>query len=119
MANSKRDRLTVDPNGSWRLYTNTLPPNSIPLGTVTIGMETGALIRMKATGSYMQVNAGAMRGLDGRKVSAALGITGRPTEVDGGKRINVYLDKKSIERATKLGDGNVSEGIRRALGQAT
>lgn len=40
---------------------------------------------------------------------------GRPAEMKGGKRVNVYLDDASLARAAKLGDGNVSEGIRRAL----
>jgi len=40
---------------------------------------------------------------------------GRPSEMEGGKRVNVYLDAASLERAAILGGGNVSEGIRRAL----
>jgi hypothetical protein len=40
---------------------------------------------------------------------------GRPAEMESGKRVNVYLDGPSIERAKSLGDGNVSEGIRKAL----
>lgn len=40
---------------------------------------------------------------------------GRPHELAGGKRVNVYLDAASLERAAKLGRGNVSEGIRVAL----
>lgn len=43
---------------------------------------------------------------------------GRPVSMRDGKRVNVYLDRKSLERAAKLGDGNVSAGIRRALDQA-
>lgn len=43
---------------------------------------------------------------------------GRPAELHGGKRVQVYLDSISIEIATKLGGGNVSEGIRKALKQA-
>lgn len=42
-------------------------------------------------------------------------LKGRPTELTGGKRVNVYLDDDSLHRAEKLGDGNVSGGIRRAL----
>jgi len=38
---------------------------------------------------------------------------------DGGKRINVYLDAESIARATKLGEGNVSLGIRKAINSRT
>lgn len=40
---------------------------------------------------------------------------GRPVEMEGGKRVNVYLDAASLARAAELGAGNVSEGIRIAL----
>lgn len=43
---------------------------------------------------------------------------GRPNEMTGGKRVNVYLDDESLAIAAELGDGNVSEGIRKALQQA-
>ena len=43
------------------------------------------------------------------------GQAGRPTELEGGARHNVYLDTASIARARKLGKGNISEGIRIAL----
>ena len=90
-------KITVDTAGNWKLYTNTLPANST------------------ATGAYVQVNAGAIRNLDGRKVVAALGMAGRPSEMEGGKRVNVYLDAESLAIAAKLGNGNVSDGIRKAL----
>ena len=119
MTHNNRGRLTVDVNGNWRLYTNTLPANATPLGTVTRDVgDTGALVRMDKAGVYAQINAGAIRNLDGRKVAAALGITGRPEEMDGGKRVNVYLDAASLERARDIGNGNISEGIRIALAMA-
>ena len=119
MTHSNRGRLTVDLNGNWRLYTNTLPANSTPLGTVTRDeSDAGALVRIEATGVYVQVNAGAIRSLDGRKVAAALGTAGRPAEMTGGKRTNIYLDGDGRSVAEKLGNGNVSEGIRIALAQA-
>ena len=40
---------------------------------------------------------------------------GRPSEMAGGKAVKVYLDAESIAIATRLGNGNVSEGIRKAL----
>lgn len=43
---------------------------------------------------------------------------GRPSEMSGGKKVNTYLDAESIAIATKLGNGNVSDGIRKALKQA-
>ena len=119
MTHNNRGRLTVDVNGNWRIYTNTLPANATPLGTVTRDVgDTGALVRMDKTGVYAQINAGAIRNLDGRKVAAAMGITGRPEEMDGGKRVNVYLDASSLERARDIGNGNISVGIRIALAMA-
>lgn len=43
---------------------------------------------------------------------------GRPAELEGGKRVQVYLDAESLAIAAKLGNGNVSDGIRKALKQA-
>jgi len=40
---------------------------------------------------------------------------GRPAELDGGKRRNVYLDDESWGLAKRLGNGNASDGIRMAL----
>lgn len=39
---------------------------------------------------------------------------GRPADISG-KKVNTYLDAESITIATRLGKGNVSEGIRKAL----
>lgn len=39
---------------------------------------------------------------------------GRPVTIDA-RRVNVTLDKRTIEEARKLGDGNISEGIRLAV----
>lgn len=119
MTHANRGRLTVNKDGNWRLYTNTIPANSTPLGTVTRDeFDTGALVRIDDTGVYVQVNAGAIRSLDGRKVAAALGIAGRPPEMSGGRKVNTYLDADSIAIAMRLGNGNVSEGIRKALRKA-
>lgn len=43
------------------------------------------------------------------------GRAGRPAELEGGKRVNVYLDAESLSIADEIGDGNVSNGIRKAL----
>lgn len=44
--------------------------------------------------------------------------SGRPNEMEGGKRVQVYLDAESLAIAKKLGKGNVSQAIRKALKQA-
>lgn len=117
MNHDKRSRLSIELGQKWKLYTNTLPEGSEALGVVTHGGETGALVKM-LTGKYVQINAGSIRSLDGRKVNAALGSAGRPEEMSGGKRVNVYLDAKSLSLASKIGNGNASEGIREALNLA-
>lgn len=118
MGHENRGRITVDTNGKWGLYTNTIPVGSEALGTVTLGIgDTGALVRMQS-GVYVQINAGALRSLDARKVAAALGqysFGGRPKTIDGARRVNMYLDEHSIAKAKELGRGNLSEGIRAAL----
>lgn len=73
MTHNNRGRLTVDLGGKWRLYTNTLPIGSKPLGTVTRGIgDAGALVLIEATGLYVQCNAGSLRSLDQAKVMAAI-----------------------------------------------
>jgi hypothetical protein len=114
-----RGRIVVDTNGNWRIYTNSIPAGCTVLGTVTRdGIETGALVQTEA-GIYSMLNARVYRGLEQRKVAAALGLeppaVGRPPEMTGGKAVKVYLDTESIATAQQLGGGNVSEGIRKAL----
>ena len=43
---------------------------------------------------------------------------GRPEEMQGGKRRNVYIDDASWAKAVSVGTGNVSDGIRIALARA-
>lgn len=40
---------------------------------------------------------------------------GAPAKLDDGRRVNVFLDKTSLDIAAQAGAGNVSEGIRAAL----
>lgn len=70
MAHASRGRLTVLLGGPWRLYTHPLAGWEM-LGTVQRGMEIGALARSPA-GIYAQINAGAVRSIDQRKVAAAI-----------------------------------------------
>lgn len=43
---------------------------------------------------------------------------GRPAEIEGARRVNVMLDAATIEAAKKLGAGNLSAGIRKAVKEA-
>lgn len=40
---------------------------------------------------------------------------GRPPLPGGAVRVNLTLDRRTIERARALGDGNLSAGIRKAV----
>lgn len=73
--NNSAKRITVTLKG-WQLY---LLPGDLRrtdidwIGTVQSGSgESGALGRIRATGTLVQVNAGATRTLDQRKAEAAL-----------------------------------------------
>jgi len=72
MGKTERSRVFVAPGGPWKLYQRHAPDGWDMLGTVQRGLEIGALARNKATGEYAQMNAGAVRSLDQRKVAAAL-----------------------------------------------
>ena len=50
--------------------------------------------------------------------SDRLSSPGRTPEMRGGRRVQVYLDSESLAEAAKLGNGNVSDGIRKALKKA-
>ncbi len=115
MNHDNEGRLIVDTAGHWALYAPALPPGSVALGTVRReNGDEGALVRFERTGQYAQVNAAVVRTLDGRKVAAAMGTAGRPTEIDA-RRVNVTLDEVTIEQAKKIGGGNLSAGLREAV----
>lgn len=70
MTGLNRGRYTVQIDGPWRLYTHQLPGWTM-IGTIQRQMEIGALGRSPA-GIYAQINAGAIKLLDQRKVLACL-----------------------------------------------
>lgn len=80
MTHTNRGRITVDIDGRWGLYTNTIPTGSLALGTITrdIG-DTGALVQIKATGVYVQVNAGVVRTIPQAKIKAAIDAARKKT----------------------------------------
>lgn len=73
MSGPNRGRLAVLMGGPWRLYTHPLPGWQM-IGTVQRGFEIGALAKSN-TGLYAQINAGAVRTLDQRKVKATISGT--------------------------------------------
>lgn len=71
MSSLNRGRYTVIIDGPWRLYATIQPKGWVMIGTVQRDMDIGALA-LSPAGLYGQINAGAVRALDQRKVKAAL-----------------------------------------------
>jgi hypothetical protein len=65
----KRQDITYQPRGNWRLYTQTLPAGATALGVIGVGVQSGALIRTQA-GVYAQINAGCIKVLDQTRIEA-------------------------------------------------
>ncbi len=91
-----RGRLTVDTNGKWQLYTNTIPPGSVPIGTVAFyDFDPGALVVFpEPSQEYWQVNAGMMTPLPQRKVKAAIA-----------EMSNKSLEKSGVDKLLTLAGG--------------
>ena len=71
MTGLNRGRYTAQVNGPWRLYTRVCPADWQMIGTIQRGLDIGALAK-SPMGVYCQINTGAVRALDQRKVLAAL-----------------------------------------------
>ena len=71
MTGINRGRYTVQINGPWRLYSRICPPGWKMIGTIQRGVEIGALA-LSPAGIYVQLNAGAIRSIDQRKLCASL-----------------------------------------------
>lgn len=86
-----------------------LPAGAKIIGGYSDDHRAGALIELK-NGNWICGNAGAHTNVYKPK--------GRPQEMHGGKRRNVYIDDESWAKAIELGKGNASEGIRAALAKS-
>lgn len=71
MTGLNRGRYTITTHGPWWLYTNVCPIGWQMVGTIQRGLEIGALA-ISPAGIYSQINAGAVRALDQRKVLSCL-----------------------------------------------
>lgn len=109
-------KIKVEQPGTPQLYQPRPVDGWETVGTVMQGEhDAGALVRNAQTGIYAQANANVLRSLDQRKIKAALGEFANARKLQGGRRVNVYLDAESLAKASRIGGGNVSEGIRIAL----
>jgi hypothetical protein len=61
-------RVSVDLAGNWRACTDMLPKACEVLGTVSIGVNTGALVRLADTRALVMVKTGEIAMLNQRQV---------------------------------------------------
>ncbi|QXP83010.1 hypothetical protein [Methylococcus sp. Mc7] len=74
MATSIRpDKIVINPEGKWRMFTSTIPPGGKPIGTITRnGYDTGALVYLPQTGRFVKVNRGVCASLNKPQISRIL-----------------------------------------------
>ena len=82
---------------------------------VRYGVDVSGIDHIRDTDEAVRRLDAASRALYERIHSLHQRVPGRPSNMSGGKKVNTYLDAESIAIATSLGNGNVSEGIRKAL----
>jgi hypothetical protein len=106
----------------WTLYTPEEPPGITLYGTVVElwdrdlqPLRPGAFGEITETHEYVRVKNGCVVKLRQKRAIDALTRAGRPPVLTGGRRVEVYLDDRTIELARKLGDGNLSAGLRKAF----
>jgi|JI10StandDraft_1071094.scaffolds.fasta_scaffold152641_5 hypothetical protein len=106
-----------DPAGDWKKYIPYIPSHAKAMGTITLDGDTGALVKMKAGSYYLVQGPFKSRKIPAWRIRAIVG--GSPTKVADGKRVCVYLDADTIDKAYAIGRHNVSEGIRKAVAKFT
>ena len=62
-----------------------------------------------------KTNRALLDGLTNMKEEKPRNLVGKPRQMIGGKRRNIYIDEASWQKAKELGNGKSSEGIRKAL----
>lgn len=72
-----RSRIKVNKQGNWKLYAGGGWPlrGWTMLGTVERGIGDVGALALSPAGHYCQINAGAVRSLDQRKVVTALQVS--------------------------------------------
>lgn len=114
MSSSNRKRIIVQAGESSLMHPKANVPGYDDIGMVSVGDDTGRLLRNSRSGTYVMHIGGAIRSLDQRKVLAALSGSNATKMADGGRR-NVYMSDADAEHLKQLGGGNLSEGIRLAV----
>ena len=112
----KTDIIEIDVDKDGTEFTDALPASTTLVGVIKFeDGRAGALVISDSSHQYFVVNDGIALQVDGRRVASALGNAGRPAKFKNGSRRNVYLDEETLQYAIKMGQGNLSEGVRQAI----
>lgn len=97
----------------------------MPRKTFTVA-EQRRIDRMAASGDYTRIQIAEAIGVDPKTLrnhmSANAGEAapaGRPAKLASGSPFTVYLDTETVDAARKIGDGNLSNGLRTAVAIAS
>lgn len=99
---------------AWVGKIKELPHGYDCLGSIDYNSVKGLLIRKSGQGRYRpyyMLSHGELYKLNGNKIGGVLGTKGRPKNLEG-MRMTLTLDQKTIDKAKKLGNGNISAGLR-------
>lgn len=64
--------MQIELAGDYRAYTATVPKECLILGVVTVGGNSGALVRLWRTGAYVRVTDGVLHMLNQARVEQRL-----------------------------------------------
>jgi hypothetical protein len=114
----RRGKIHVNTRAKWHELLSKLPEGYEGLGVVQQGSLTpGVLARNKQTGEFVQVSETHVQTLDQKKVKAAMESSrpvGRPrTHYEVLEPVMVRMGPTLKAFFEKMGDGEVSTGVRR------
>ena len=75
--------------------------------------------RITKGGTVLARRPGCSWRIVGQVIDKTVHYTGKQPELDHAKRFSVYLDALTVSKASELGAGNISLGLRRAIEIAT
>lgn len=106
--------ITVELCEDHSTYQSEGLPDWHPVGTVRCGDDVGALVQHRKTKRYALAREGEVHKLDQRRILAALGKS-PARKFNDAEKFTAYLPRDIREKASRIGGGNISNGLRLAV----